>query len=329
MNDKPLISVWVTTYFDVEYIEQALDSVRMQETEYPYEIVIGDDCSNDGTCEKIKEYSALHPEVDIRCERNETNLGLCANVLKTKMRCRGKYIINLSGDDYWISKDKMQMQADYLESHPDYVAVGTEVEIRYGDSNKADALYPAKSCLGKEYTIHTFENGNPLPSHGLMIRNIFADEEKLDRIKAVYSVSDAVDDMFDPLLFLEFGKIHILDAATCVYRQMVSKAARRNFNSMYSPLKKSKILIEGYNGIHKIYGDSVNLKKWYINCMNIAILSGIASFHLGDVKRLYATLPERYRKPWSNSVLKESLKAVPKAAMKKLKREKNRLSKKN
>ena len=321
MKNYPLISVWMTTYFDVEYIEEALDSIKMQETSYPFEIVIGDDASSDGTYEKIMDYSASHPEMNIKCETNPKNIGLSANVLKTKMRCKGKYIINLSGDDYWICKDKIQMQADFLEEHPDYIAVGTEVEIRYGNSKFADACYPPKSYLGRDYTLQIYEKGIPLPSHGLMVRNIFTDPNKNDRIKQIYSVSNAVDDMFDPLLFLEFGKIHIINSATSVYRQMISKVAKHNFNSMYSPMKKAVILVTGYNGIHKIYGEKVDLKKLYVNCMNIAILSGLVTLHFGDIKHLYATLPERYRKPWKNSVLKECIKIVPVSAWHKLKRE--------
>ena len=52
-----VVSVWMTTYFHEDYISQAIESVLSQKTSFPYEIIISDDCSTDGTQKIIREYA--------------------------------------------------------------------------------------------------------------------------------------------------------------------------------------------------------------------------------------------------------------------------------
>ncbi len=291
---KPLVSVWMAAYYAGEYIGEAIESILMQKTDYPYEIVINDDCSGDNTWEVISDYAARYPDV-IRAKRNEHNLGLSANVLDTKTRCRGKYIVNLSGDDYWIDPYKIQKQADFLESHPDYVGVGSKVEIRYDRATEAAASYPHASCLGTDYTLAHYNANVNMPSHGFMIRNIFADSEKRERVEEVYGVSSAVDDLFDPVLFLEFGKIFILKEATCVYRTTASTKGKHNFNSTRTPLKKCLTILEGYNALASLQMPGVDLRQRYISIMKLIVLGGIGSLKFGAIRAAYRSIPPQYQ----------------------------------
>ncbi len=291
---KPLVSVWMAAYYVGDYIGQAIESILCQKTDYPYEIVINDDCSGDNTWQVISDYAEKYPDI-IRAKRNEQNLGLSANVLDTKTRCRGKYIVNLSGDDYWIDENKIQKQADFLESHPDYVGVGSKVEIRYGDATEAASSYPNESVLGGDYTLAHYNANVNLPSHGFMIRNIFSDPDKRARIEAVYGVSSTVDDLFDPVLFLEFGKIYIMKEATCVYRTVVDTKGKHNFNSTRTPLKKTVTILEGYNALASLQLPGVDLRRRYVVIFNHIVLACLASRKFGEIGRLYRTVPREYR----------------------------------
>jgi glycosyltransferase involved in cell wall biosynthesis len=116
----PDISVRIITYNQLRFIRQTLDSVLAQETEYSYEIVIGDDCSTDGASEVIDEYAGRFPE-RIRVLRPEKNLGANQNDIRTRAACRGRYIAWLDGDDYWTDPLKLQKQVSFLEANPDFV----------------------------------------------------------------------------------------------------------------------------------------------------------------------------------------------------------------
>ena len=113
------VSVAMITYNHERFIVQALESVFMQETDFLVELVIGEDCSTDGTRAIVCEYADRYPG-RIRLLLPERNQGMIANYIATLNACRGQYIAFLEGDDYWTDPRKLQKQVDYLENHPDY-----------------------------------------------------------------------------------------------------------------------------------------------------------------------------------------------------------------
>lgn len=118
------LSVGILTYNQVQYIRQCLDAVLMQDVAFDYEIVVGDDASTDGTQEILREYATRYPDkfVLLFGEKNE---GISKNYQKVLSASKGKYIALCEGDDYWTDSCKLQVQVDFLESHPDYGFVGT------------------------------------------------------------------------------------------------------------------------------------------------------------------------------------------------------------
>ena len=118
-----LLSVGILTYNQSQYIRQCLDAVLMQEVDFDYEIVIGDDASTDGTIAILEEYEDRVKTVKII--RSEKNEGISMNYKKVLSACTGDYIALCEGDDFWTDPHKLQVQVDFLESHPDYGFVGT------------------------------------------------------------------------------------------------------------------------------------------------------------------------------------------------------------
>ena len=59
---EPLVSICTTTYNHARYLEQTLDSFLKQQTDFPFEILIHDDCSADGT-EAIMQQQATQPDL--------------------------------------------------------------------------------------------------------------------------------------------------------------------------------------------------------------------------------------------------------------------------
>lgn len=98
------------------YLAQAIESVLEQDYA-SWELVIGDDCSSDDTLELARKYAAEHPE-KIRVLETEVNLGGRRNYLRTLSACRGEFIAQLDGDDYWTSTDKLRVSVDFLDREP-------------------------------------------------------------------------------------------------------------------------------------------------------------------------------------------------------------------
>ncbi|HEX8472932.1 MAG TPA: glycosyltransferase [Pyrinomonadaceae bacterium] len=114
------LSVHIITFNHAPYIAQAVESALNQETNFDYEIVVGEDCSTDGTREILIDLQKRHPD-KIRLLLREHNLGAYGknNFIDTLYKCTGEYVALLDGDDYWTSPHKLQKQVDFLDSHPD------------------------------------------------------------------------------------------------------------------------------------------------------------------------------------------------------------------
>ena len=121
--EAPLVSIGCITYNHAPYIRQCLEGFLMQKTTFPFEIIINDDCSTDGTTEIVKEYADKYPDliIPIFHEENQYQKGVRGIYAKfVYPKVRGKYIALCEGDDYWIDPLKLQKQVDFLESHLDY-----------------------------------------------------------------------------------------------------------------------------------------------------------------------------------------------------------------
>ena len=112
-----LISVIIPSYNRAGTVGYTIDSIIAQKVNADIEIVIGDDCSTDNAREVLLQYKEKYPDI-IRLFFWEENLGLGANWASCVKECRGKYICNCDNDDYWHNPNKLQLQLDYMESHP-------------------------------------------------------------------------------------------------------------------------------------------------------------------------------------------------------------------
>ena len=114
-----MASVIVLTYNQQAYIGQALDSILMQKTRFPYEILVGDDASIDKTGSIVRSYAQAYPQI-IRPFIRERNLGVTRNLYELLKHTRGKYIASCEGDDFWTDPEKLELQIDFLENHSEY-----------------------------------------------------------------------------------------------------------------------------------------------------------------------------------------------------------------
>lgn len=126
----PVVTVCIITYNHREYIRDAVESVLAQQAGFEWDIIIADDCSTDGTTEIVKEYAALYPG-KIKLILQNPNVGLNQNFIDLFTAPVSKYVAFLDGDDVWVNPNRLNIQVECMETHPDCALV-------YGKYNLMD-----------------------------------------------------------------------------------------------------------------------------------------------------------------------------------------------
>lgn len=239
------VSVVFITYNHAPYVEKALMSVLNQKTDFPFEVVVGEDCSTDGTQEILRRIAADYPEHEatkagdkqVRLYLRSENSGgrPTLNVYETVNRCNGEYIAYLEGDDYWTDENKLQKQIDFLESHPEYIA--TTHTNKMIDENGEDITDPEVLKIGDLYNWRgkfTYEDycysGKWAGHYASVVSKNIYQNGKFD-YTILYRASNFTDDALILLFLLMQGDIYRMDDAMSVWRY-VRKSGAGNWNSL-------------------------------------------------------------------------------------------------
>jgi glycosyltransferase involved in cell wall biosynthesis len=116
----PVISIICTTYNHERYIESTIRGFLSQHCSYPFEILIHDDASTDGTQRVIRAWQARYPTLikPVLQVVNQKSQGI--RPFETLLaRAQGQYVAICEGDDFWIDRRKLQKQVGFLMQHPD------------------------------------------------------------------------------------------------------------------------------------------------------------------------------------------------------------------
>lgn len=140
-DGDPVVSIVCPTFNQRSLIEDALNGFLLQETDFPFEIIVLDDASTDGTRAIVEAYAALYPMLirPVFQTENQWSKNIMPLTLAIPI-ARGKYIALCEGDDYWIDKTKLQKQVAFLEANPDYGLVCTDM-VRL--NQREQCLYPS------------------------------------------------------------------------------------------------------------------------------------------------------------------------------------------
>jgi glycosyltransferase involved in cell wall biosynthesis len=222
-----VVSVVVVTYNHENYIEQCLDSLLSQQTDFEFEIILGEDDSTDNTRAICKEYALQYPEkIRLFLRSREDVIYINGNptgrfnFMENLKAAKGKYIALCEGDDYWTDPLKLQKQVDVLESNPcliachhwqkyaifknrDYVEVDAPIDEGHG-------YYPAL----RSSVVKIFSNQINIKSRTLMFRNIIDDTFFPDWFYKV-----AFGDISLSFLLAKYGDFGFIDEPMAVYRQ--------------------------------------------------------------------------------------------------------------
>lgn len=205
------VSVLVTSYQHERYIARALDSVLEQDDGVRYEVLVGDDASDDRSRAIIAEYAKAHPEL-IRAFFPENNLGLAGKVMLNELlqRARGEYVAKLDGDDYWTSGAKLRRQVAYLDAHPECSMCFHNVLWRHEDGSRPDVPYNGAD-QASEVGMQDLLSANPVASCSAVFRR-----EAIHPLPAWYFEQPWCDWQLN-LIASQQGSIHYLPELMAVH----------------------------------------------------------------------------------------------------------------
>ena len=164
----PIVSVHMITYNHAPYIAQAIQGILQQKTNFPFELVIGEDCSNDETREIVFEYQLKYPRV-IRVITSDKNIGMIMNWCQIMKECRGKYIALCEGDDYWTSPYKLQKQVDFLDSHTECSACFHNVNVEFENNPERNHIFH-NTNMKDVFTLFDIVSGHFIPTCSTIFR---------------------------------------------------------------------------------------------------------------------------------------------------------------
>ena len=182
MTQQPKVSVLISFYNLAPFVDQTMESVLAQKTDFPVEILCADDGSDDGTIEKLRGWEAAHPDTvrvfvmdrvpGKKYEGNERIRRMNAIRGRLFYEAKGSYVCYLDGDDFYTDDRKLQKQADILDADTGhkYVACGHNGCYYWQSTGETKPIEkPIRECAltAKEYWSFFYIHTN-----AMMFRNI-------------------------------------------------------------------------------------------------------------------------------------------------------------
>ena len=213
---RPAVSVVVLTYNHENFIAQALDSIISQERNFPIEVLVNDDCSTDNTAEIVKQYQQKYPDI-ITAYLQPVNSGAMRSYYSMLKLCRGKYFMNISGDDYWLP-GKMKLQFEYMENNPEVGMCFGRAKVLQNGKFITNWGTKAGECFNKLLLAYQ------IPPLTICVRKSVLDIY----IKSIQPEQKdwKMEDLPMALWFSKFSKIHFLNLNLGVYRILINSLSR-------------------------------------------------------------------------------------------------------
>lgn len=214
-TEPPIVSVICNAYNHEKYIKKALDGFVNQKTTFPFEVLIHDDASTDGTVAVIKEYEERFPDLikPIYQTENKHSKGVKITFDIQYPRAKGNYIAFCEGDDYWTDDNKLQKQYDFMISHPDCSLV-TSRAIRVSENgsyiSEYSKLHNRKTIIIPTLKVMTDTALFPFAS-------MFFEKKYFERHFDILKKIRSFDYIYKILLALD-GNVYMLPDVMCAYR---------------------------------------------------------------------------------------------------------------
>ena len=207
------LTIVTTTYNQEKFIGQAIDGMLMQKTNFPFQIVISNDCSTDNTLKILNSYKEKYPE-KIKIINNQENLGAMKNFINTLDQIKDtEYVAFCDGDDFWTDENKLQKQVDFLDQNKDFNICFHKARLFYENKEKEDSIIP--EIAPDISTIDDLAKSNYIVANSVVYRWKFNNIS----LKEVFPIDIAPGDYYIHLFHAQDGKIKMINEVMSAYRR--------------------------------------------------------------------------------------------------------------
>lgn len=289
------VSISVLSYKHGPYVRKCLESLLAQKVNFKYEIVVGEDCSQDGTREILLEFKEKYPDIFVLL-LNDENVGAARNNHNIKLHCRGQYIATCESDDFWVDENKLQRQVDFLEAHPEYVGIASNyVNVDVDGNRPRQNLMPWQ--VNKRYRMNHFLRYG-LISHGstMVHRNIIPYHD--ERYVKLRFSAPTMGDVLTHALLYDFGDIYIEPAITLAHRSGAATPTSYSFQQKKKALEFTHMYFNIVDSLNVYFDGKYNfdpLKANRVGAMLRSGLSGNLQINKTDMKQLLKEMPLKLR----------------------------------
>ncbi len=240
LEGPPVVSVLMITYNHEAYIREAIESVFAQVTTFPIELVIGEDCSTDGT-RRVIEHVCVNATIFVKLITSGNNVGMHANLQRCMKACVGEFVAMLEGDDYWIDALKLENQTSFLKENENTTMI----------FHQAILFYDAEKLLRTGLT----PSGSVVPV-GVSEKIVFSDivegkfhvptASTIFRREVIQNIPDWIAELpfCDIVLLLmaaNRGEVHFIEKPMSIYR-ITNEGASAKFDYVIEKINTIKML---------------------------------------------------------------------------------------
>lgn len=283
-SNEVLVSCILITYNQIDFVSQAIESILCQKTTFRYEILIGDDCSIDGTSEIVKDYQAKYPDI-IKVFLSEENQGAAKNEYRLLEAAKGEYLAPLEGDDYWVDESRLESLVNFLQKNPLYVGV-SHIRERRDEQNKLLGYDPSPELLNREFTMSDFLERRRFSIMGSVYINYF--KFSRSKYRDLKLSSRNVADFQTCIILLDMGPFYIMDKVYGVYR-VLSGIVYSNYNSTTKMVDKYLDHINIINASRNFFENKYDFKKDYSYWNEIGFFQSIKLQRIDIFLRVFSS----------------------------------------
>ena len=259
------VSVICLAYNHEKYIEECIQHLLSQKTDFQYEVLIHDDASTDRTPEILRKYAQEYPDIikPILQKENQFSQGKILTSEFIFPKCEGKYYCMCECDDYWCDDQKLQKQYDFMEAHPEYSACVHNSILHDCNNGKETLVNASETDKDIEMKEVLLDWGKVYHTSSMFYRKEFA-----NRPKEFYA--RGFGDYPRAIYFCHVGKVHYFADVMSVHRVNVENSWTTKNVASRDPqdvIKHYRKVIELLNNIdayteQKYHSDIVKAVRW-------------------------------------------------------------------